>query len=87
MNGWDSHQQAAAVAGIDLQELLNVLLMAKGKQEQAIGSVLMATGESPNTESSRNTLECTAAVAEDLDRAIGLITTALAEIQRYASGF
>lgn len=87
MSGWDGHQQAAAVAGIELQELLNALLLAKGKQEQAIGSVIMATGESPAVESSRNALECTVAVADDIDRAVGLVTTALAEISRYANGF
>jgi hypothetical protein len=83
----DGHVQAVGFAGLQIEELENMLLAVKEKQQECLGLVATAVGEQPVVESARNALEFTAALDDRLGELVGMCESIKAELNRYGGGF
>jgi len=81
------HQDGVGFAGLEVQELQNLLAAAKGKQQEVLGLVVVAVGENPVVESAQNATAFTAALGDQLDEMAGICEQIKAELNRYAGGF
>jgi hypothetical protein len=85
--GRDQHFQAVGFAGAEVAELEALILAAKLKAEDVIGTVVIATGEGNAVESARNAVDFASAIPERLAEVIGMCETVKAELLRYGGGF
>jgi hypothetical protein len=83
----DDHVQAVGFAGLQIQELENLIITAKERQQECLNLVATAVGEAPVVESARNALEFTAALGDRLDEVAGMCESIKAELNRYGGGF
>jgi len=85
--GREGHVEAVGFAGLQIEELENMLLAAREKQEECLGLVITAVGEQPSTDSGTNAMESVAGMSDRLTELIGMCENAKAEMNRYGSGF
>jgi hypothetical protein len=85
--GREQHFQGVGAAGIAVAELEGMLLAAKLKQQDVLGTVALAVGDPPAVESGRNALEWTAALTDKLDEITRICEMIKAELNRYGGGF
>jgi hypothetical protein len=83
----EPHIEAVGFAGIQVQELQNILLASKQVQQEVLGLIIAAVGEQPVTESGQNALAFTAAIGDQIDEMTGMCETVKAELNRYGGGF
>jgi len=83
----DSHHDAVGFAGLQVQELQNILAAASEVHQEAMGIILSAVGEDQPMESGRNALEWMAGIGDKLRELIGICENVKAELNRYGSGF
>lgn len=95
----EAHSEAVAVAinhvretatlvtsaEVHRRDLGELLLLVKEKQDQTLGLVAMAVGDSPTTESSRNALEFTQVLgsrAEEIQAMVAAVDERIKELAR-----
>jgi hypothetical protein len=83
----EPHIEAVGFAGLQVQELQNILMSAKEVQQEVLGLIISAVGENPVVESAVNAFSYMAAVGDHLDEVIGQCETIKAELNRYGGGF
>lgn len=83
----DSHFEGVGFAGIAVQELQNVIAVAREQQQQVLGMVIAAVGESPVVDSAQNAVSYAAAIGDQLDDLAGVCEHLKAELNRYSGGF
>ena len=89
MSGRDIHFEAVGFAGFAVQEFQEVLQgVATDRMENALGTIISAVGEDPNTESGRMALEIALRIRQtDLPDLIRYCEEIKAELIRYGNGF
>jgi hypothetical protein len=83
----EPHFQAVGFAGLIVQELENVLAVAREKADEAVGAVYAAVGAVTTVDSARNALEHIASVRDRIPELIAQTEVVKAELNRYSSGF
>lgn len=81
------HQAAVAAAKQKVTEVVGILHNLDGELGEAVGLIVNAVGDSPDIESAANALGMVAEMKGRADDLMGLATGALAELDRYGSGF
>ena len=83
----DGHHDAVGFAGLQVQELENILLAAREVQQEVQGIIISAVGEGTDLETANNAREWIGLVDSKLEELIGLCENIKAELNRYGGGF
>jgi hypothetical protein len=83
----EEHIQAVGFAGLQIQELQQVILHAQEKQATCLALVITAVGENPSIDSAQNATAFTASLGDKLTEILGICEQAIAELNRYGGGF
>jgi hypothetical protein len=81
------HQEAVALARLEVQSTQRYLGVAREQAENAIAAVHNAVGQVVGVESARNAYENIAAVSEALPELIAKCEVSKQELTRYLGGF
>lgn len=80
------HVEAIGFAGMEVQELENLVQAAKERQGQVLGAILNAVGDSPSNEHARQAYEWIAGLGDGLDEMIGVCENTKAQLNAYGAG-
>jgi hypothetical protein len=84
----EDHLAACAVAKAAIVDMQAMVMAAFERGDDALGAVIQAVGDPPQTESGRWVLEFVSKAKQDLTEEVyGVLNKALAELERYEGGF
>lgn len=87
MQGRDSHFEGVGFAGLAVEELQAVIMVAREHQQTALGLIFVAVGHNPVVDSAQNATAYAAAIGDQLADLIGMCEQLKAELNRYGGGF
>lgn len=85
--GYDGHVQAVGFAGLQVQELEDLMQAVKAKYPEVLSHVVIAVGMAPNTELGQRPLAGAQVLAEKIDEVIQVCENIKMTLNEYGSSF